>query len=475
MPVAPITFPTTSYPGSKPQESAGRLINAIAEPLGDAGPARAKIIRSPGISTFATVSDTTFRGMSPELSGNVYVAFDGNLYRFNSSGAVTSVGTTGMGGTSRTFFARNNKSPTPDFVLVNGNGAATFTTSSISAFADADLPAPADVCYGLGFFFFPIGDGRIFSTDSEAVTVNSANFTTASSKPDALLRCCFWGDQLYVFGTRSIEVYGRPIQATAFPLTLITTIPYGIAGQLCLTGFEDGMDIGIVFAAPNSQVFVLNGYTPTRISHPDVERDIAAVSDKSTIEMSSFVVGGHRCVKITASTFTWVYDFVTQTWHERKSYLKEYWRGMQAVFAFDKWLCGDTESGKIGEISESVYTEHGDPLIWQVESAPLLAFPNQVVSSRGDFHFVQGTGIASGSDPTQTDPAVMISYSNNGGVTWSMPVLRKLGRQAVADQRVTITRSGTAGRSGKRWRLAVSDPVYVSLFAGTQESERRAA
>jgi len=472
----PIIFPTSSYPGARPQESAGRLINAIAEPLGDGAPNKAKIIRAPGVTaSFATSSETIFRGISRELVGNVYVAYSGKLKRFGSAGgAMTNVGN--LAGTGYVGFARNNKTPTPDFVAVaDGDGAFSFTSGSVASFADADLPQPNDVCYGLGFFFFTIGDGRIFATDSEAVTVNALNFTTASGKPDTLLRCVFWGDQLYALGTNSIEVYGRPINATAFPLTAIVTIPYGIAGKRCVTGFEDGMDVGICVIAGNNQVFALNGYTPSRISQPDIERQLAAVTDKSLIAMSSFVAGGHRCIKITGPAFTWVYDFVTQTWHERQSYLKLFWRARDATFAFNRWFCGDSDSGNVGEILETTFTDFGQPMVWQAESAPGQSFPEQIAVVSAYINFVPGTGVATGADPIQTNPRVNISWSRDGGTNWGDPVIRRLGRQAESDVTVTVNRIGQAFRHGVRFRLVVSDPVYVGLMGGGMTAGLRKA
>ena len=56
-----------------------------------------------------------------------------------------------------------------------------------------------------------------------------------------------------------------------------------------------------------------------------------------------------------------------------------------------------------------------------------------------------------------------------------MPLLRKLGRQANARQRVSVLNTGLSGPQGRRWRIEVSDPVYVSLIGGEQHADVRAA
>jgi hypothetical protein len=58
------------------------------------------------------------------------------------------------------------------------------------------------------------------------------------------------------------------------------------------------------------------------------------------------------------------------------------------------------------------------------------------------------------------------------GVTWGNELIRKLGRQATPT-RVTMLRTGMTGVMGRRWRLKVSDAVYVALLGATQDTKLR--
>ena len=120
-----------------------------------------------------------------------------------------------------------------------------------------------------------------------------------------------------------------------------------------------------------------------------------------------------------------------------------------------------------------MHTEDGQPLRFMMESGEVKKFPANVQVGRADFDFVTGVGIATGSDPMQTDPTVNISWSKDGGVKWGKPVLRKLGRQQNASKRVTVLNCGLSGVQGRRWRIEVSDPVDVSFFGATQSEEAR--
>lgn len=102
----------------------------------------------------------------------------------------------------------------------------------------------------------------------------------------------------------------------------------------------------------------------------------------------------------------------------------------------------------------------------------MVNFPNRTRVARADFNFVVGVGIATGLDPIATDPSVGISWSDDGGITWSNEYVRKLGRQATP-QRITMLRTGMTGPQGRRWRLSVSDPVYVAFMGATQDTALR--
>jgi hypothetical protein len=112
----------------------------------------------------------------------------------------------------------------------------------------------------------------------------------------------------------------------------------------------------------------------------------------------------------------------------------------------------------------------------RIESGPVMDFPggSQVVG-RADFYFTTGVGIAGGHDPDQTDPDVEISWSDDGGFTWSNPILRKLGRQSMPKQLISLVAcTGRTTWQGRRWRLDVSSGVYASFMFGTMSDDPRA-
>jgi len=102
-------------------------------------------------------------------------------------------------------------------------------------------------------------------------------------------------------------------------------------------------------------------------------------------------------------------------------------------------------------------------------------FPARVRVATAWFDFSVGVGNAEGLDPIATDPKVEISWSDDGGETWSTPRIRKLGRQAVGLTRIRVNQCGESGSQGRIWKVAMSDPVHFGLIGGEMSAELRAA
>lgn len=129
-----IPWPLSSFPGANSQESAGRLINCSAEPLGDAqkqtAPTPQVWRRQPGFSLFAITPETVvYRGglIVNNLSYEVWA----NVYTVSASGVVTLLGV--LPGTKKVSIARDQVRPSPDVVAVDpDNGAYILATSALA-------------------------------------------------------------------------------------------------------------------------------------------------------------------------------------------------------------------------------------------------------------------------------------------------------------------------------------------------------
>jgi hypothetical protein len=470
----PIPFPVQTAPGAKSQEGGGRIINGYVDQLGDQAPNKTIIRRMPGLVNFGTSARTGYRG-SILVNNALYVAFSGKLESWSSAGGVSNpIGN--LNGTKRGFFSANNNT-TPDkwFVDPDGNIAVFTPTSVTNAWPDPDLPSCNSTDFLDGYGMFTTGDGRFFATDINATSVNSLSFGKAEAKPDGLVRVVAWGGRVLLFGNESTEVW-TDAATIPFPFARSNVIPRGLAGPYCVSGYEDGFSRGPIFVGDDNCVYALEGYTPTKVSTPDIDGLIEQVIDKTTLEATSFMARGHAFWQLSCPAWTWVLDISTSQWFEANSYQLLRSRRSGTINAFSKWLTGDTQTGNLQQILTSANDEVGSPLPLRIESGPVASFAAGTTVGRADFYFVTGVGIATGNDPDQTNPEVGISWSDDGGITWSNPIIRTLGRMSETRQLISLVScTGRTSWQGRRWRLDVSSSVYAGFLFGTMSDDPRIA
>lgn len=465
-----IPFPVLSAPGRHPQASGGRLINTYPEKLAPTAGKELCYPRAPGLKGFAATGGTVFRG-GMQIGSLVYFVVNETCYQVAASGGTATALTGTVPGSAPVVIARDNAA-TPHIVIVSpGDGAVLVDGADIIDYPDIDVGQPNSVTYLKGVFIFTYGDGKTRNSDVNSTNINTLSVATAESKPDTLYRGIPLGNgQLLLVGGSSIEVWGGQ-NDTGYFFSYIATINRGIVGPYAVAGHEDGFGKGIFFVGDDYKVYTLNGYTPQPVSTTDVDLAIEREPDKTAIRVGCFIANGHGFVAVQAPTWCWVYETDLGTWHERKSHLVEYWRGMFPFKAFDKWLCGDSESGNLLQIDGRAQDELGNPLRQRIETGPVGAFPQALRINELNLYLTKGVGLAEGSDPVQTDPDIEISISRDGGQTWSSPRVVKLGRQSLTFGRKRASIWGQADVQGVRWRFDMSSNVPFSLMGADMAAE----
>ncbi len=464
-------LPLLSAPGRASQAAGGRLINCYPEKLAATAGKPYAYWRVPGLAAWGTTSGTGFRG-ALVVGNTLYAVVGTKAYSFSSSGGAGTQLSGNVPGTAPVFMARDNAT-TPNVVVVApGDGAFVIASGAVSSYPDADVGQPNSVVFHKGFFIFTYGDGKTRSSGINSTSVTTLDVATAESKPDTLYRAVPLGNGQYLLaGDATMEVWGGQVNDTGYPFSYVATIGRGIVGPYAIAGDQDGWGKGIFIVGDDFKVSTLDGYQPVPISTPDLDQLIEHEADKTAITVSCYVSQGHGFVVVQAPTWCWEYDTTLQSWHERQSYLQAYWRGMRPVKAFSKWLCGDRKTGNILRIDGTAQDEVGDPLRMRIETGPLGAFPKAVRINSIELYLTKGAGIATGSDPVQTDPDIEISCSRDGGNNWSNPRVVKVGRQAMTKGRVRSHVWGQADAQGVRWRFDFSSNVNFGIMGADMGSD----
>ncbi len=108
--------------------------------------------------------------------------------------------------------------------------------------------------------------------------------------------------------------------------------------------------------------------TPQRISTFAIENAIQGYAVKNDAIGYTYTQAGHEFYVLTfpSADVTWVYDLSTQLWHRRawrdaNGVLHRHRSNCCAVFGQDI-IVGDFENGTVYALSQSTYTDNGDPL-----------------------------------------------------------------------------------------------------------------
>lgn len=470
MPPVNIIFPPSSAPGTRLQESGGRLKNCFAEKTPTGAPSTIIHRRSPGLERVALAGHVHTRGFLDIGTEAIWILNE-RAIKINSAYVITDLGA--LSGTDPVTMARNN-AVTPNNVVVTSLGCFNlFSASPPTAFADADLPTtPTSVCEFHGYFAWSFADGRLFASDLNSVSVSALSLNTEQGLLGR--RVVSYAGRLYYFGDKWTAVY-RDAGTSPFPFAREVTIPRGIVGTHAVAGWEYGWANQLIFAGDDFCVYQLNGYTPTLISNDDVSRDIQAAvlaGNRNLIEAYVYMFGKNAFWVLSChDMWTWEYNLATGEWNERVSHNKLNWKGMKSLRKFDQWLIGDEYTGELYKVSGSYFLDGTDPLIWEVESGAIVDFPMGSVAHRASFHMTAGVGDYV--SPGASDPKVAVSWSLDGGYSFGDPVIRSLGGPGQSKSHPYVLNCGLSKGQGLRYRLRVSDPVHVGLMGGIVEIEQR--
>ena len=385
----------------------------------------AQLFPAPGLVELAYSGDNEINRGAYVLDGKPYFVNGENLYRLESSDELTSLGT--IEGKGRVSMADNG---TQLIIIVPGTKigyiytvADGLTQITDGTFTDPDKAAPEIVVFIDGYFVITRGSKEFFCSNlNNGLVYDALDTGSAEADPDVIRSAHVHKNQLYIFGSETIEVF-QNVGGAGFPFQRIQgfVIPKGIAAPFSVKEF-DGSFVFIgqgVDESPKIYIFTGSGVAP--ISTTSI--DFLLQEGSGDIENAfawSYSFRGATFVGFSNVNGTFVYDSQAsrlagkKVWHTRESYqlqFKNRWRANSIVTAYGKLIAGDSEGGKIGRIDNDVSTEYGVRVLRKfalqtIESNSARMFFNSV-----EVVLDSGQGLEDGSDPK-----IAMSYSDNGRV-----------------------------------------------------------
>lgn len=474
-----VEFGKESRPARYGADGNVRLINGYCERVSKEGLIQLPIYSTPGFTEIIEVGEGPIAGMFV-VGTFLYVVSGEFLYRIVetvedgvSTFTATQLGS--MPGAGRVYFAQNRKQPTNQVVAVRDGVVYVIVGDSVTLLNDADLPAPASVEFFAGYFFFPIEDskgGRYYWTAIDNTTVSSLDFATAEASHDPLLHMVRRGNEVWAFGTLSIEVLGPNTRGASPPLVRQpgAYIEQGALNAATIQKISDSM----FWVDQNWIVRRADQYKGAKISHSAVDKAISLEPDKASMSAIAVTSRGHQFYVLHGTSFTWAYDLTTELWFEWQSYNLARWRIGSVVTFGERTFVGDAYNGTIYELSADVYSENGQPIVTTVRGE-IHTHPHSIQLSRVSALLIPATGaIAGGTEVTA--PEVMLRLSGDNGATWPVERRREVGRVGQHNREVVFGKLGMFDERGVLIELSMSAAVargFLSLDVGGQTLRRR--
>lgn len=386
--------------------------------------------------------------------GVCYRVMGGYLISVNSDGTWNLIGNVGDDG--------NPVSMTYSFdrlAVASNGGLFYWDGTTFSQVTDTDLGTALDVIFVDGYFMTTDGENLVVTELGDPFAVDPLKYGSSEVDPDPIVAVKKIRNEVFAVNRYSIETFSN-IGGTGFPFQTIrgAQIHRGAVGTHAVAVFGEKLAfVGGALNEPPAVWLGINGGS-VKISTREIDEVLQGYTEAQLADAITEVTydKGNHTLLIHLSDQTLCYDEAAtaamgqQAWYFKGSSATgagEY-RGRFWVWANDKWMVADSQSGIIGRSSKSngahwgnkVRWEFGTPIIYNGGKGAIVT-ELEVVTLTGE--------VAAGSAPVITT-----EYSTDG-TTWSDPRSVTLGDR---NKRIRWLRQGML----RNWR--------IQRFKGTSDA-----
>ena len=422
------------------------------------GRSNERLLQAPGLSAFASGAvGEAVRGLR-NVEGGLYAVIGETLYSVTSAGVKTALGT--VPGSGRVSMTHNQITGGNEIVIVNGfQGFVYNTATAVFEQITDEAFEGSIVCDYLASYILHVETGRRYWFHSDLAAAKqyiSLDRYEGESNPDRMVSLLVDHSEVWVFSERSIDVFVNQVTDSSAFQRSGAMIEIGCAGTFTPAKTDNG-----IFWLGNDGIFYrANGYSPTRISTHAIEQAIQGL-DWSKCYSTVWEDKGHKVVYWTfPDGLTWGFDVATGLWHRRKSYGFENWRVSHLVRFGNQWIAGDNFSGNLYVLDWDALTDNGSPIERLRATGVTHADQNRFRVDTVELVVSVGTSALGNSDH-----AMEVRYSDDGGYNFTNWLPRSLGAVGNYQQRLVWRRLGIARQ--RVWQIRVTSPVKCDLLAAS--------
>ena len=405
------------------------LINMYADIMPPNAKSSVVLIGSPGWSLYTTVEQSPIIGMH-YFNSDLYVVTKTSIYKIlHTDNSITNIGTVDFGLVDSVSITDNGI----NFVVVGGNGYYSDGTT-VTQITDVAYYPSNTVTFQDGYFIFNrSGTNQFFISNLYSVTFDATMYASAEGSPDNIIGLVSVNQRIYIFGTNSIEIWYDSGDAL-FPFDRIQ-------GSFSLYGCINYKTIAVTnntvyWVGNNNCVYMMNGYTPTKISTAAIEYPLATRGLKDYRAFTYYEEGHYFYVLTIDNYTTFVFDMLTNLWHTRQS-LGSSW-GLRNMVVNEKgiWVGADILSGNIYYVGLDYHTENGQTILRTAETSPFGNGIDYFTLNKFEIDMETGKSLPNNED------TISLSFSDDGGFTFKNEHTISLGAQGDRKKRIIWRRLG---------------------------------
>lgn len=251
-----------------------------------------------------------------ERSAKTYSVIDDTLYS-NTTNIKTLTTSTG-----KVWFCEATGSN--DYLIVC-DGTKTYyvsTSDVVTEITDADFPAGAITPVSLDGYLFVLKSGtdELYNSDvNDPVSWTTGDFISAEMYPDNVLALTRQANYVVALGSFSVEFFYDNANATGSPLLRSESVAakVGLAARDSIAQTDKRMFFIAQSQIGSPSVWMIDGLTPSRISHEFIDKTLAA--EGSALANATAWLGmhkGHQLYIINLASRSLVYDLDEKVWME---------------------------------------------------------------------------------------------------------------------------------------------------------------
>ena len=434
---------------------------------------------TPGTRTFAVAGNGPIRDIFHE-DGRCFCVSGAEVYSVAASGAATKLGDVA---TSQLPAKIAGNGPQGQQIMVTSGGFGyiwNWSTSTWAQITDVDFPANVQSCeFSDGYFLvLPFNDIDVFySALFNGLSWDPLRLFSKTQSSDAIRNMAVVNKLIYLLGSKRTEIWQNTGDA------LVTFAPIqGVLIEHGINPFGGLAKVGNTIAWVGQDAdgkcipWTDVNLAPVKFSHGGIDQQFQAFERTDDAICFTYQFNGHTMWVVTFLTEqrTFVADMNTRPpiWHEW-AYLNPATGVQEAAlarchtFAFDKHLVGSRLDGTIYELTPAAKYDMDTRPIRRRRRAPHI-FAQQGPTTINRFRLQCDAGVAN-TTGQGSDPVVMLSYSTDGGMTYSDELFAEQGEQGQYSTQVEWHGLG----QGDDWvfDLATSEPMDHAWSGASLDAE----